>query len=371
MITGFEYPAEFLPIEKELNESRIPGLMSDFEWERYKYHRYKKWLEDKEKPRHIVPPVPKSPETSETIPLSKLRRQRETISEGYVTERRSGKYLERKVRKIQSSGGHIRRLPYETLWDGEVLKPYVRTEDLQVDYDTGEVYFDFKDMKFCKESTSRMNDPKQVRRTCESFKWLVRANERHIRLFVTLTYAENMTDTKRLYDDYRKFVQKLRRAYPDVSGYLVAFEPQKRGAWHAHILVISENPFLRIPNKRMREIWGHGFTKTQGVKKIRDIGCYLTSYLTNLKDGKRTKKGERLKMYPRGFHFLRSSQKGVERTQVSRWFGRFDEVSYPGEIELIYDYEHCKQIKDGLCQVTKIFCFREKDSPGGCGVGEV
>lgn len=380
MITGFEYPAEFLPVEVALNESRIPGLMTDFEWENYKYQQYKKWLEEKtcstrlQDSNDLQSSIPSSKETdSQSIPLSRLRKKRETISEGYVTERRAGKYLERKVRKFQSSGGHIVRLKYERLWEGEpVLKPYVRTEDLKVDYDTGEVYYEYGDIRFCKESTSRMNDPKQVRRTCESFKWLVRANERHIRLFVTLTYAENMTDTKRLYQDYRKFVQKLRYQYPDVSGYLVAFEPQKRGAWHAHILIISENPFLRIPNKRMAEIWGHGFTKTQGVKKIRDIGCYLTSYLNNLKEGKKTKKGERLKMYPKGFHFLRSSQKGVSRTQVSRWFGRFDEVSYPGEIELIYDYEHCKQInKQGDCQVTKIFCFREKDSPGGCGVGEV
>lgn len=315
-------------------------------------------------------------ETARAVPqsvsLSLMRRKREEMGvEAHVTERRSGKYIERRVRKYQSGGSRIRRLPFERLFDGTLVKPYVRLKDIEVDEETGEEIIYADTVRLCRDNDGRMADPKQVRRTCDNFKWLIRANERKIRLFVTLTYAANMTDTKVLYQDYRKFVQKLRRAYPDVSGYLVAFEPQKRGAWHAHILLLSEKPFLFIPNKRMRKLWGHGFTKTQRCKNVRDIGSYVTAYLTNLKEGKRTKKGQRLGMYPSGFHFLRSSKTGVERTKVERWFGRYDEISYPGEIELIYDYENVKRIdrERDLYQVTKIFCFREKDSPPDNRVG--
>lgn len=329
---------------------------------------YKNAMDEYRGVKHDTKPLP-LPSLERAVPLSKLRKKTETIREGYVTERRAGKYLERRVRKIQSRGGLIRRLPFEyPFGDDMPFKPYVLTKDIQVDMETGEeILPERKDWHWCREYDSRMNDPKQVRRTCENFKWLVRANERHIRLFVTLTYAENMTDTKRLYDDYRKFVQRLRRAYPAVDGYLVAFEPQKRGAWHAHILIISRDAFLRVPNRDMHRIWGHGFTKTQGVRNIRDIGSYLTAYLTNLKEGNRTKKGKRLEMYPRGFHFLRASQKGVARTDVSKWYGRFDDISYPGEIELIYDYEHCRALdREGtVMQVTKIFCFKEKENPPG------
>lgn len=336
---------------------------------------YKKAMDDFRGVKHEIKPIA-LPSLERAVPLSELRKKTETISEGYVTERRAGKYVERRVRKIQSRGGLIRRLPFEYPFGKDMpFKPYVLTKDIRVDMETGEEFLpERKDWRWCRENESRMNDPKQVRRTCENFKWLVRANERHIRLFVTLTYAENMTDTKRLYDDYRKFVQRLRRAYPAVDGYLAAFEPQKRGAWHAHILLISRDAFLRIPNKKMRKLWRHGFTKTQRVKKIRDIGSYLTAYLTNLKEGKRTKKGKRLEMYPRGFHFLRASQKGVARTEVSKWYGRFDNISYPGDIELIYDYEHCRPLdrEGSVMQVTKIFCFKEKENPpGGFGVGEV
>lgn len=338
--------------------------------------QYKKAMDDFRGVSHEKNPLP-LPSMERAVPLSELRKKSETIREGYCTERRAGKYVERRVRKLQSSGGLIRRLPFEYPFGSDMpFKPYVLTKDITIDEETGELILpERKDWHWCREYESRMNDPKQVRRTCDNFKWLVRANERHIRLFVTLTYAENMTDTKRLYQDYRKFVQRLRYAYPGkIDGYLVAFEPQQRGAWHAHILIISRDAFLRIPNRDMHRIWGHGFTKVQGVKNIRDIGSYLTAYLTNLKEGERTKKGKRLEMYPRGFHFLRSSRDGVSRTDVTRWYGKFDEVSYPGEIELIYDYEHCRPLdREGkVFQVTKIFCFKEKENPpGGCGVGEV
>lgn len=312
-------------------------------------------------------PSRRSSPPGETIPMEALRRPVQDITEGYVTERRCGRYVERRVRRVQSSGGNIRRLPFEyPFGDDMPFKPYVLLNQISVDYETGEEIMPPRsEWKWCRESESRMADPKQVRRTCENFKWLLRANERHIRLFVTLTYAENMTDTKRLYQDYRRFVQRLRRAYPAIDGYLVAFEPQKRGAWHAHVLLISSNAFLRISNKEMHRIWGYGFTKVQGVRKIRDIGSYLTSYLTNVKSGKTSKKGARLGMYPRGFHFLRASRDGVSRIDVSKWFGRFDQVSFPGEVELLYDYEHRYALDkaSGIYQVTKIFCFREKGVP--------
>ena len=347
--------------EYELNESRVPGLMSDAEWRLYMYERYKEWERESVSPgTQSCAPVP----PAESVPLSSLRKERPIMTEGYVTERRSGRYVERRVRNIQSRGGNIRRLPFETLFDGTVVKPYITRDQETFDYDTGEVLLPpYEEWKFCKEGNSRYSDPKQVRRTCDNFKWLIRANERNVRLFVTLTYKRNMTDTRQLYDDYRSFVQRLRRAYPAITGYLVAFEPQKRGAWHAHILLLSDKPCLYIPNKRMRGIWGHGFTKTQAVKRIRDVGTYLTSYLTNLKQGNRTKKGGRLGMYPKGFHFLRCSQKGVSRTQLTRWYGEFDHINLNSDSELIYDYENVRRLGGDFYSVTKIFCFMETDPP--------
>ena len=364
MRTGFSYPEEFLPVERELNESRIPGLMSDSEWELYKYARYREWKAGKPSPRGSV--AVGASASVRSVPLGTLRKELPKITEGYVTERRAGGYVERRVCNMQSRGGFVRRLPFETLFDGTIVKPYITRDQEEIDYETGEVKLPPpEEWKLCKDGDSRYSNPQQVRRTCDNFKWLIRANERNVRLFVTLTYKRNMTDTKVLYQDYRKFVQKLRRAYPAVSGYLVAFEPQKRGAWHAHILLLSEKPFLYIPNKRMRGLWGHGFTKTQSVKRIKDIGSYLTAYLTNVKDGKGTKKGARLYMYPKGFHFLRCSKDGVSRTQVARWYGEFDKINLSGDAELIYDYENVRAVNQArtLYKISKVFCFKITDPP--------
>ena len=280
--------------------------------------------------------------------------------EGFICERQAGNYIERRSTRINNGGNHIIRIPDIKLWDGEKpLKVYHRFSDCTVDPETGELLTP-ETPRIMKTNDTRFANPRSVLRSCTNFKWLIRANAERIRLFVTLTYAENMTDTKRLYNDYREFWQRLKYAYPCLTGYLVAFEPQKRGAWHAHMLLLSDKRNLFIPNKKMRAIWKKGFTKTQSCMNIHDIGSYLTSYLTNLKEGARTKKGQRLNMYPAGFRFLRSS-KNVERTKISRWYGDISRVDFnPLEYNLIYDYFNSYQLKDGKYQCRKITCLERK-----------
>ena len=293
---------------------------------------------------------------TETLQIGHARPKE--IQEGYVTERRAGKYLERRVRSYEPIGvSRITKLPHDRLWDGTILKPYVRNEDIYIN-DYGERVVDPKDVRFMKTNDSRYANPRQVRKSCESFKWLIRANEKKIRLFVTLTYAHNMTDTQQLYQDYRRFWQKLKYEYPQLTGYLVAFEPQQRGAWHAHMLLMSNDAFIYIPNKKMHAIWGKGFTKTQTPKGKRDIAAYLTSYLTNVREGGRTKKGARLYMYKAGFHFLRHSR-DINYVDSRKWFGRFDKLDDVYNFNLLYDYENIRRSHNGVYQVTKIVCIED------------
>lgn len=160
----------------------------------------------------------------------------------------------------------------------------------------------------------------------------------------TLTYKENMTDTKRLYDDFKKFNMRF-QWYCKQKGYskpeyIVMMEPQGRGAWHAHLLYIWQDqkaPF--IPNKDFAELWGQGFVKIKKLDNVDNVGAYLTAYLGDMEldqiqdkskligaeikqveiedeDGmKVTKaiiKGARLDLYPADFKMLRCS-KGVKR----------------------------------------------------------
>ena len=157
--------------------------------------------------------------------------------------------------------------------------------------------------------------------------------------FVTLTYRENMTDPKRLYQDADKFNKRfryyLRTKYGGLSyEYITTVEAQGRGAFHLHIIMIFSNPPPYIESSVIAEIWRHGFVS---IKKIRgdvdDLGSYLTAYLTDLaiseenfsldmvgktatfKNGKAILKGERLKLIPTGINIYRVSR-GIKRPTV-------------------------------------------------------
>lgn len=74
--------------------------------------------------------------------------------------------------------------------------------------------------------------------------------------WITLTYAENMTDTKRLYKDFEKFMKKLRYNFKSYNlEYIVACEPQGRGAWHCHLILIFDKKAPYIPNKTIESLW--------------------------------------------------------------------------------------------------------------------
>lgn len=163
----------------------------------------------------------------------------------------------------------------------------------------------------------------------------------------TLTYAENMTDTKKLYMDFQQFNQRF-QYYCKQQGYskpeyIVMMEPQGRGAWHAHLLYIWQDmkaPY--IANDVFAKLWGHGFVKIKKLDNVDNVGAYLTAYLgdmelsevdwhkwneitrgatvkqvemTDENGEKVTKpilKGARLNLYPANFNMLRCSR-GIKR----------------------------------------------------------
>lgn len=105
--------------------------------------------------------------------------------------------------------------------------------------------------------------------------------------WVTLTYRENMTDTNRLKKDFEKFNKRM-KYYLSKQGfdyeYIVAMEPQGRGAWHAHMLMIFDSKPPYIDNDSvMAKMWTHGFTNTKNLDgNIDNLGAYLTAYLGDM-----------------------------------------------------------------------------------------
>lgn len=138
-------------------------------------------------------------------------------------------------------------------------------------------------------------------------------------LWITLTYAENVIDSKRVYLDFKAFMKKLRRHYGHVE-YISVLEPQKRGAWHIHALFKSESDeYFYIANSHLAKLWKHGFVKVKKLKNSDNVAAYVTAYLTDLKHedrkgSKKIEKGARLHLYPSGMNFYRMSR-GIEKPE--------------------------------------------------------
>ncbi|MCL2605255.1 MAG: hypothetical protein FWD90_12315 [Defluviitaleaceae bacterium] len=196
-------------------------------------------------------------------------------------------------------------------------------------------------IKEYKISEHRGHSIESTKRTMKKLRHLINNNFTGAsnELFVTLTYAENITDTERLYLDFKLFMMRLKRKYPDVE-YLSVVEPQGRGAWHCHVLLkFTQRDEIFIKNNDiLAPMWGQGFTSIKSLKEVDNIGAYLTAYLSDLeitdetrdiaigniashtkvvdkeytengkKVSKRILKGGRLCMYPPGMNIYRNSR---------------------------------------------------------------
>lgn len=183
----------------------------------------------------------------------------------------------------------------------------------------------------------RSNQKKNLYKTFSKIRAYINTNVVDVKnvRWCTLTYAENMTITTRLYEDFRKFNQRF-QYYCSSKGYakpeyIAVCEPQGRGAWHIHLLYIwgSVAPF--VPHNEFSALWGYGFVRVGSLDSVDNVGAYLTAYLGDIEikgfegespfvkdvvivddSGKELKKrilkGGRLCMYPSNFNIFRCSR---------------------------------------------------------------
>ena len=190
-----------------------------------------------------------------------------------------------------------------------------------VDPETGEIH-EYAEVS----STKRTDNGQELRKTFAKIRALVNTNCKDpskIR-WITLTYAENMTDVERLYRDFVNFWKRFKRIWGHAE-YIAVIEPQERGAWHVHLIVIWDHIAPYVPNDELRRCWRNGFVTVKAVDDIDNLGAYLSAYLGNAevteggdevmqRDGttKRIKKGARLDLYPAGMNIYRCSR-GIKK----------------------------------------------------------
>ena len=203
------------------------------------------------------------------------------------------------------------------------------------------------ELKQVEHHDTRQDNKKGLYKTFAHARALINTNVTDVSKvrWCTLTYKENMTDTKKLYKDFKTFNMRF-QYYCSKNGYskpeyIVMMEPQGRGAWHAHLLYIWQDmvaPY--IPNDVFSNLWRHGFVKIKKLENVDNVGAYLTAYLGDMEvtdvdldkmkyarckvveveeNGKTVKKaiikGARLNLYPSNFNMIRCSR-GIKKPTV-------------------------------------------------------
>jgi hypothetical protein len=204
------------------------------------------------------------------------------------------------------------------------------------------------EIKEFQHSENRQQNYNSLRQTFKRLRHLITHNftGKPNELFVTLTYREDMKDTKRLYKDFDKFMKRIRYKFKDETtiDQLNVVEPHASGKWHCHLLLrFNELDRIYMPNEfdsegnpvnaPLYELWGQGWVRIKSLKNVDNIGAYLSAYLADAElteenyfstvvadgkaeikevEGKKFIKGGRLHMYPSGMNIYRKSKGIVE-----------------------------------------------------------
>lgn len=113
-----------------------------------------------------------------------------------------------------------------------------------------------------------------LNRTKTEIRRLTNANSQ-LDKFMTLTFADNITDLKEANYIFNQFIKRISYKYQNFE-YLAVPEFQKRGAVHYHLL--CKLPFVEIAE--IQAIWGQGFVKLNKIDNVNNVGAYVCKYLT-------------------------------------------------------------------------------------------
>ncbi|PIO78109.1 hypothetical protein ADO05_01912 [Streptococcus parauberis] len=183
-------------------------------------------------------------------------------------------------RKIIRTSSYLEIWEYETqIFSGdntEINEEYISLKEKKKRRTFDELTSDEQDERLKRISKTRKNTKWKLQR-------LIDTNFDNKTSFLTLTTKENIqkrSDFNLLFD---KFIKRLNyyiyHSKKRLLKYITVLERQKRGAWHAHILLFT---FPFIPHKELLRIWGLGAVRINKLDSLDDssnAGRYVAKYM--------------------------------------------------------------------------------------------
>lgn len=158
--------------------------------------------------------------------------------------------------------------------------------------------------------------------------------------FLTLTTKENISDRNHFKDLLKTFIKRFNyhifNTKKSKLKYLTVLEKQKRGAWHAHILLFSV-PY--VPHHQLLELWGHGAVRINkvDVDSKENRGRYVTKYF---------EKGigqELLENFGKQAYF---SSRNLKKPDEDKFY-TYEDFNYDSSV-VLYETEYTSKVyKDG------------------------
>lgn len=166
----------------------------------------------------------------------------------------------------------IRKFNKRLILSGKILEIYDYEKPIAKGFETKRA--GRANSPFTSSEVKNENRGKVARRARSYVRRMVNANPQ-LNKFLTLTFAENLTDLELARYEFDKFLKRLKTRFNGFQFVLVV-EFQKRGAIHFHLL--CNLPFVNV--QELAKIWRHGFIRLNRIDNVDNVGAYITKYMT-------------------------------------------------------------------------------------------
>lgn len=133
--------------------------------------------------------------------------------------------------------------------------------------------YDSKATGKCSSDNKKRSD--NINKSKVKLRRLINSNVTGNDLFVTLTYANNMTDINKAKYDFKIFIKAMKRKGYSLK-YVYVVEFQKRGAVHFHVIFFN---MKYISNEFLSSVWKHGFVRINRIDDVDNVGAYVVKYM--------------------------------------------------------------------------------------------